>query len=288
MGESLGPQKAIVYNCRTTSHYSGDLALCVTHFPQRKLTLAILFGASEEDESRVLARLKRAGADAAHPMLLPGILAELERVRQMRKVDEMIEEIEEQISRLDSDTLAGQTKAQRNQQKTKAWLDTAYSKNLLLANAEVLTSMRAHLDEFSMLMNPFNRRCRCMCQTMHYQTSNGSWCTSGSETVFTLESGRIDDPDVEYQKLLYEAGKRMDDRLVSMISEYEEKIRTCVMEIDGIAMATQWSHGETNMEIATATGEDSSQMRSIAVVTMVFLPGTFFAHVFDDLLQLGR
>ena len=31
------------------------------------------------------------------------------------------------------------------------------------------------------------------------------------------------------------------------------------------------------MEIATASGEDSSQMRSIALVTMVFLPGTFFA-----------
>jgi len=31
------------------------------------------------------------------------------------------------------------------------------------------------------------------------------------------------------------------------------------------------------MEIAAASGEDSSQMRSIALVTMVFLPGTFFA-----------
>lgn len=31
------------------------------------------------------------------------------------------------------------------------------------------------------------------------------------------------------------------------------------------------------MEIATAAAADSSQMRSIALVTMVFLPGTFFA-----------
>jgi hypothetical protein len=31
------------------------------------------------------------------------------------------------------------------------------------------------------------------------------------------------------------------------------------------------------MEIATSSAEDSSQMRSIALVTMVFLPGTFFA-----------
>lgn len=31
------------------------------------------------------------------------------------------------------------------------------------------------------------------------------------------------------------------------------------------------------MQIASATAADSNQMRSIALVTMVFLPGTFFA-----------
>lgn len=37
------------------------------------------------------------------------------------------------------------------------------------------------------------------------------------------------------------------------------------------------AQGETNVEIALATGKDSKHMRSIALVTMVFLPGTFFA-----------
>lgn len=31
------------------------------------------------------------------------------------------------------------------------------------------------------------------------------------------------------------------------------------------------------MEIAKATSRDSKHMRSIALVTMIFLPGTFFA-----------
>jgi hypothetical protein len=31
------------------------------------------------------------------------------------------------------------------------------------------------------------------------------------------------------------------------------------------------------VDIATAAGRDSNQMRSISLVTMVFLPGTFFA-----------
>jgi Mg2+ and Co2+ transporter CorA len=53
------------------------------------------------------------------------------------------------------------------------------------------------------------------------------------------------------------------------------------MRVDGMAMATQWSHGETNVEIALATNQDSKVMRSIALVTMVFLPGTFFGTVFS-------
>ncbi|KAF4498116.1 hypothetical protein FAGAP_5708 [Fusarium agapanthi] len=68
----------------------------------------------------------------------------------------------------------------------------------------------------------------------------------------------------------------------------------------GMAMTTQWvSHdliffvypetfvnsietqGETNVEIALATSQDSRHMKSIALVTMIFLPGTFFASMFS-------
>lgn len=37
------------------------------------------------------------------------------------------------------------------------------------------------------------------------------------------------------------------------------------------------AHSEANVEIARGAGRDSRHMRSIAIVTMVFLPGTFFA-----------
>ncbi|KAH6383054.1 hypothetical protein HBI60_259090 [Parastagonospora nodorum] len=65
------------------------------------------------------------------------------------------------------------------------------------------------------------------------------------------------------------------------IDNYDEKIRDCNMRVDGIAMATQWFQGETAVEIAFTTSQDSRIMRSISLVTMVFLPGTFFATVFS-------
>ncbi|KAL2147661.1 hypothetical protein VTI28DRAFT_8115 [Corynascus sepedonium] len=270
-GGSMVRQKAIIYNCRSSNEWEDDMALTVTHFPNQKLTFAILFGASEEQERSVLARLRKAGTDTAHPMLLPGILAELERKRQMDIADEIIDELEMQIFQLDNETItswnqSGKTTAERNRQKTKAWLDAAFSRNILLATKSLLFSMRRHLDET--LTAPF------------IGMSFGSEY-SGSETLVASDPDGTCDSDVKYQAFLQQASMRMEDRLISIIGEYDDKIRACTMEVDGMAMATQWSHGETNMEIATASGEDSSQMRYIALVTMVFLPGTFFASIFS-------
>ncbi|KAK3296415.1 uncharacterized protein B0H64DRAFT_169712 [Chaetomium fimeti] len=308
-GVGVVRQKAIIYNCRTSNEWENDMALTVTHFPEQKLTFALLFGASEGQERSVLARLRTAGPDTAHPMLLPGILAELERKRQMEIADEMIDELEMQIFQLDNETLTSwkhsrQTTAERNKQKTKAWLDAAFSRNILLTTKSLLFSMRRHLDEYAMLVNPTMRGAHDLrrqdpdhsaCKglrpgTPHSSTSsNWQFCSqmsldsesSVSETLTTSNPESTCDPDATYQVILQQAGMRMEDRFLSIIAEYDDKIRACSMEVDGMAMATQWSHGETNMEIATATGEDSRQMRSIALVTMIFLPGTFFASMFS-------
>lgn len=37
------------------------------------------------------------------------------------------------------------------------------------------------------------------------------------------------------------------------------------------------AHTKANMEIALATKKDGSQMKSIAILTMIFLPATFVA-----------
>jgi hypothetical protein len=245
------------------------MALTVTHFPNEKLTFALLFGASEEQERSVLARLRKAGTETAHPMLLPGILAELEHKRQMDVADEMIDELEMQIFKLDSETTtswkqSGQTTAERNKQKTKAWLDAAFSRNILLATKSLLFSMRRHLDEDTMLVNPTIRRDHHLQHqdadqsaqrglrpdTPHSSTSSnwqvfsqmsfGSEHSSSETLVAASNPESACDPDAKYQDILQQAGMRMDDRLVSIIGEYDDKIRACTMEVDGMAMATQW------------------------------------------------
>lgn len=104
----------------------------------------------------------------------------------------------------------------------------------------------------------------------------------------------------------HEAGTRIRKRLQELVDEYDEYIRECTHIMDGMTLATQLvrqernsspcpklrfsqelSHigrsdaktnfeiSKINLEVAQLTRRDSSVMKSIAVLGMVFLPATF-------------
>jgi len=134
------------------------MASTVTHFPRQRLTLGIIFGCSKKQETSILARLRKSGDDIAHPILLPGVLMEMERVRQMDAIEETIDDLETQIYLLDNETVttwknSNSTKAERNRQKTKAWLNATFARNFLLGYKSLLFKMRKHIDEFPHLVN---------------------------------------------------------------------------------------------------------------------------------------
>jgi hypothetical protein len=257
------------------------MALTATHFPAHKQTFAIWFGPSERQQKDIIARLKRAETDATHPMLLPGILAELERGRQMHNVDEMVNGLEEQLTRIGQETvsswrLSSQTKAERNRQKTDAWLNTTFSKNILLTSVALLHSMRRHLDEFQVatswasakqqhhlqrgydsshpglayaqpeVTHSLDRAVWSLSSNSNYQryTVPDSAYNSRQNTL-TDEPCSINDDEARYHDALQQASMRMKDRLTSLIAEYDDKIRHCTMEVDGMAMATQWVRSDS-------------------------------------------
>ncbi|TVY23264.1 hypothetical protein LHYA1_G007945 [Lachnellula hyalina] len=290
MGESDGPTyMADVYNCRTSNAWDMDLALTATCFPHCGLTFAILFGCPLSVEEEIIKRLSFATAEAAHPLLLPGIFVELERTRHVHVVEAMIDELETKIFELDFHT--GETEwaqsssaERRNQEKRTAYLDTAYLRNGLINWSAQLLKMVQHAEYLENNVfasgdfpettgakfnsQPFELP---MVSISHQNGDESSDCSVAMQKYSSHPTN----------KQMRRVGGRIKDRLQAIIDEYEDKIRDCTMRVDGMAMATQWAQGETNVEIALATGRDSRHMRSIALLTMVFLPGTFFASVFS-------
>jgi len=143
----------IVYNCRTTNAWDMDLALTATYFPHCGLTFAVLFGCPLSVEEEILRRLSFAMIEAAHPLLMPGIFAELERSRQVPIVETTIDELEARIlqldfqsSDMDVDTQDSEAE-RRNQEKRSAWLDTTYLRNSLVSWNTQLAKILHNADE---------------------------------------------------------------------------------------------------------------------------------------------
>ncbi|KAH7380991.1 hypothetical protein BKA64DRAFT_685465 [Cadophora sp. MPI-SDFR-AT-0126] len=299
------PALAEVYNCRTSNAWDMDLALTTTYFPHCGLTFAILFGCPLSVEEEIVSRLSFATAEASHPLLLLGILVELERSRHVHVVEAMIDELESKIFELDfqpEETERSQTSGleRRNKEKRTAYLDTAYLRNGLIGWSTQLSKMVQRVEyleseiffsgsspprtENSTKGGKIHRaRTMLMMQPGNHEEENSldEIGSLGSESDLETYPARQNCASEHCKQEMRKAGRKIKDRLEAIIDEYEEKIRDCTMRVDGMAMATQWAQGETNVEIALAAGRDSRHMRSIALLTMVFLPGTFLASFFS-------
>ncbi|RSL99888.1 hypothetical protein CDV31_012022 [Fusarium ambrosium] len=311
---------AFVYNCRTSNAWPGDLALTATYFPHCKLTFAIMFGCPISTEKQVLQRLGKVKAEADHPLLMPGILVELERQRHVCLVDNTINELETQILEIDMlsedlELMSTEEQARRKQAKRAAWLDTTYLRDQLSNWIVNLEKLQNHADELNHTIfkmsttgpasavvtgyrgpqeppsEVFPDHCSRTPKFLSYEEPT-DWIDLSEDgekgkayELYPLETEFCKPPSQPRQPLetdkvqdaMERAGNKIKSRLRDIIDEYHEKVRDCTMRVDGMAMATQWAQGETNLEIAIAASRDSRHMRSIAVITMIFLPGTFFA-----------
>jgi hypothetical protein len=230
----------------------------------------------------------------------------------------MIDELETKIFELDfhtDETERTQTSSaeRRNQEKRTAYLDTAYLRNGLIGWSAQLLKMVQHAEDlennvFGSKELPEATGARLDSQPVElpmvsirhqdgYESKEVENSDNEADSNGWLVVRRKDSPE-RMKTQMRRASRKIKDRLQAIIDEYEDKIRDCTMRVDGMAMATQWvktSHnfeknkanfrtfiqaqGETNVEIALATSRDSRHMRSIALLTMVFLPGTFFAVI---------
>ncbi|KAF2687628.1 hypothetical protein K458DRAFT_484890 [Lentithecium fluviatile CBS 122367] len=270
-------EPAYVYNCRTSHAWPKDLALSSTYLPGSGVNFSILYGCPFSIEVSIIRRLQNVTSEAAHPLLFPGIFTELELRRHKKLVEKMVNQVEAKIYALDFEYAnLGKSKEEvdeRNEAKRSIWLDLSYLRNSLISWNTQIGRMCEHADELK-------KEVFCIDEAGSSGPSVDDCVAGASEDQIDQKAWARATPEshtLDMQKV----GDKIKSRLVAIRDEYDEKIRDCTMRVDGMAMATQWSHGETNVEIALATNQDSKVMRSIALVTMVFLPGTFFATVFS-------
>ncbi|KAI0137090.1 hypothetical protein BJ170DRAFT_677948 [Xylariales sp. AK1849] len=262
---------AIVYTCRSSAHWADDMALSVTHFPDTCSTHGMFFGCSVKATDRtamdrISNRLTLRSEDAfIHPMFLIGIFAEIERQRMMDLVRRERHGLMHSIAALQQ---MGYGVIGNSESSVSPWLTNYEIKNGLEHWANLLVKMIAHIKELEQ---------RYYVGSTIQETDAKGHPVSKSQVDRNTEAERI-------KEKLRQSGNRIKDRLAEILLDYQEMIRDYTMITDGLTLATNLVLARDNLRLSNETIEtsrralsDGKQMKSIAVLTMVFLPATFVA-----------
>ncbi|KAK4185072.1 hypothetical protein QBC35DRAFT_504581 [Podospora australis] len=263
---------AVYHICRTPGTTPGDLAVSSVFCPKTGFTRGVVFGCSEEVTRAFDGRIYNSERAWAHPMLLVGILVELERIRHFDLVKERVHELLLQVRAMNkAETISSTSELAQDNYSVNRWILVSQLMTILEAWKVQLNKMDSHITDLE----------NALFSDAQGPAQDGSAGTSfGGSSSSTLSS--------TWKVAAKETGRRIQKRLREILSEYDGKIRECVMVLDGMALAAQLSWNQigyqdtqANLKIASDTRRDSNQMRSIAFLTMIFLPATFLASLFS-------
>jgi hypothetical protein len=183
------------------------------------MSFAIFYGSDPALEASLLDRLQHVTMEARHPLLLPGIFAEMELERHKRSTDASISDLEVMLHELDTtidnaNIYSRDEIERRNTAKRDAWLDMTYLRNSIITWKVQLERMSENIEELTR-------------EDVIQET-----CSDGLQKSHSMR----------------EITMKIKTRLMAICDEYDEKIRDCTMRLDGMAIATQWvcSHHSRN------------------------------------------
>lgn len=250
-GSEIDPQK-IVCTARLSSFYSDDVAMSSAFFVQSGVTMTIFYGCSQRQRQDIIRRVDSIDPASNHPLLPAGLVTELERIRLGERVDDLMDHFTLKASS------AQELELDMEKTKMVAFLKLCYESRDL---SNQIRAAKRQIDKMGI-------RCALL----------------------------------NYDERVYWAGEQIRERLDEIRSEYDSKLDECntIIENMSLTMQTAWGFyarednklnlqfSRVNTELARTGTEltqdmkrDSTQMRSIGLLTMIFLPLSTVASVFS-------
>ncbi|KAI1333035.1 hypothetical protein F5Y16DRAFT_354628 [Xylariaceae sp. FL0255] len=277
---------AVVYICKSDTISpleADDLVLSVTHFPARSIIMAVAYGCTGYSQNFIDQWLKYSKAFAFSPLFLPILWAELERQRLIDRTDLMASDLHKRV--IDMNRILGR--------------DEKNGKSLQSGNTEISIGGDAIKMVQGTSQNGIAQR-ECAAVNLWVSVSalkNGleAFRSVLKSMLDSLRTPRKDDERIfgksdheQFGPVERHARDMIEYRLTEMTVEIECKVRYTNSLLEGMALATQTESNHlsrrdalTNIYIAVESKKDSSHMRYIAFLGMIFLPGTFFATLFS-------
>ncbi|RYC61450.1 hypothetical protein CHU98_g4763 [Xylaria longipes] len=259
---------AVVYNCKSdteTLATHDDIVLSVTHFPKKPIIFAVFYGCTEEARAFIGDWFNYAKASAFDPLLLPMMHSELERRRLINKIDAKGGDLRKRI--IDIENRLREVQSRKSVQSSASEKD---STNISIAQRECeAVKLWVEVSSLKNGLESFKTGLKAMLENSKKPLENDILGEDGDEQT---------------HKIRKHASERIQTRINDMIVEIESVVRRAAGHLVGMSLATQTESNYltrkdawATISIAVESKRDSSHMRYISFLGMIFLPGTFFA-----------
>lgn len=189
--------------------------MSVTYVPSTSSSYAVVFGCSKDVIDDISGMLSRAGTSICHPLLLPRLLVELERVRHYKLVAAGLTQRRQFVTDLlKNKTYDWQSRSENEEDESTSrsvelWMRICRMRNKITSWERQLLKMADTMDELS-----------------------------GTEfaKIVPRDPGNT---DAKFRRKMHEEGAFFRDRIRFIATEYEDKISDCAMIMEGMSMATQ-------------------------------------------------
>ncbi|KAF5253343.1 hypothetical protein FANTH_1755 [Fusarium anthophilum] len=302
---------SIIYNCRTSASWDGDMALSVTFFPETLTTNAVWYGCDLSkrkfhgdlitDSELICGQLENFDGDVLHPMILPVVFAGFERERHIGTVRKCLTQFVQRIHDLASPELQALDKDEGSSgnKEIKSGYGLPLTKEGCLAPYFRLVSRLIHSKAAKTVpppkTNSHQKEEEQEPAVLLWQKQNISFLRIGLQNWQTQLGKMIDhihqlkdidhdfklterDPKNKRRSLcLRQVGDRLETRIQDLVEEYDEYIRQCTHIMDGLTLATQLELNNIGRKGAR-TNQKISRV-SLEVAQMTRLDGSLMKSI---------
>ena len=192
------------------------MALSATYKPETFFTSAVFYGCTDEMQRDIHQQLRDNDSGVFHPLLLPTIIAEIERKRHVEYVRKARRQLADRIDELVDDRPTERSGACKSSDSisddsTTLWFELRSFKDSMENWRDELCKMISHVDSLS-------------------ETCFAPISLNGLD-----RSDRVED----VKKRMRDSGCRIKNRLNELKSEYNSHIRDCKAQIEAMSLATQ-------------------------------------------------
>lgn len=207
-------------------------------YPKSGFTAAVVFGCNKTLTDDIAGRMRAAENSTSHPLLMMGVVAEIERERHSKLVREQVFQLLGRVYALSKQEQISTTSTiQRDHYSIDSWIKISQLRSELQTWKAQLSRMVEHIDQLEdevfkeQTSNPF-------------KGSFGSYSDTIVEEDMSLDDEktclrRSASDEVNWKHHGRKTGRRIKRRLREISNDYDQSIRECTMVIDGLILATQ-------------------------------------------------